>query len=172
MLDVTELIELRTLLASRRETLGVRLLSRVDSGRLTRATTVPVHEIQFAPDGRAVVARTGAGHYITRILFVPKPAHHCSCPDWQQRRVACKHVVALGLAAADQLDALTTATTSEIDRLTAAAERLSRVAHASSVELKERLGRKRVFPATLKTVPGAEFSRAESPRFPAEHTSV
>jgi len=30
-----------------------------------------------------------------RITFLPSTGHHCTCPDWANRKRVCKHVVAL-----------------------------------------------------------------------------
>lgn len=144
-MNITDLDGLRDLFANRREVLGVRLLARVDQGRITRATTVPIHEMQFAPNANSVVAVTGAGHYLTRILFAPSPSHHCRCPDWQQRRLACKHVVALGLSAASYLDLLSGFVEKEKARLEAEAARLQNDVDATALSLKRNLERKRVF---------------------------
>lgn len=52
----------------------------------------------------AVVAKvqgSGGNTYDTRLTFLPKRGHHCTCPDWTQRATVvgpCKHVLALGEA--------------------------------------------------------------------------
>jgi hypothetical protein len=87
-------------------TLLDRLDAAVPSSRAHRAPTVKVSGVQvkttFIPNnggGIPVVATavTGEGGYQTRITFHPKPAFHCTCPDFQQRKHACKHVAALAV---------------------------------------------------------------------------
>jgi len=89
---------------------AITLLDRLDaatpSSRAQRAPNVKVSGVQikatFLPGnggGIPVIATatTGEGGYQTRITFHPKQGFHCTCPDFQQRKHACKHVAALGV---------------------------------------------------------------------------
>lgn len=80
-----------------------RLEALVSSTRARRVPEVAVSNIVIAmeslPDGSGVPVRaaavTGMNNYNTRITFRPKQGFHCTCPDLQDHRRACKHVAAL-----------------------------------------------------------------------------
>lgn len=71
----------------------------VAPARAARAAAVSVLEVKIKLEGSEITgftARTGeGGKYATRLTLSPRRGFHCTCPDLQQRRVACKHVVAL-----------------------------------------------------------------------------
>lgn len=76
-----------------------RLIAAGEARRLGRTSDIKVMSPRF--DGQKLTStmqgRTGV--YDTRITFLPRAGHHCTCPDWQQRgrQVGpCKHVLALG----------------------------------------------------------------------------
>ena len=75
------------------------LVRVMDPARAVRAATVTVESVKLSLSGatlNGVTARTGeGGKYNTRISFAPRRGFHCTCPDFQQRKVACKHVAAL-----------------------------------------------------------------------------
>jgi hypothetical protein len=79
---------------------ALRALAGVtDPARAVRAATVTVESLKLSLNGATITgvsARTGeGGKYATRIVFAPRRGFHCTCPDFQQRKVACKHVAAL-----------------------------------------------------------------------------
>lgn len=82
-----------------------RLEKAVPSSRAQRAPNVSVSNVsvttQLLPDGSVILMRasavTGSNGYQTRITFQPKQGFHCTCPDLQQRRTACKHIAALAV---------------------------------------------------------------------------
>ena len=77
------------------ELLDKRLLPKADPSVVSRVSATDVRNLSFyfGTKGSEVEASTNSYH--TRITFAPKPAHGCTCPDWAQRRRACKHVVAV-----------------------------------------------------------------------------
>lgn len=78
------------------------LLGRVEAGRLGRGFAGLRSGWQFscvyrAADGvRGTVSYSGARgrrHYLVEIRYTGRGARsRCSCPDWQERRLPCKHV--------------------------------------------------------------------------------
>lgn len=104
-----------------------RLESVIPASRSQRAPTVKVSTIRIVTaklaDGSGipvvVTAKTGdMGQYDTRITFHPKQGFHCTCPDLQQRRAACKHVAALATETRKRFWAI-------MDLIEADAERMS-----------------------------------------------
>lgn len=69
------------------------------AARAARAAEVSVVDVKIALNGAEITgftARTGeGGKYATRLTLAPRRGFHCTCPDLQQRRTACKHVAAL-----------------------------------------------------------------------------
>lgn len=86
--------------AANNVTAALAALVRVmDPARAARAGSVEVEGVKLSLNGTTltgVTARTGeGGKYNTRIVFAPRRAVACTCPDATQRKVACKHVSAL-----------------------------------------------------------------------------
>lgn len=117
-----------------------RLESAVPSSRAQRAPDVPVSKVEITtqtlPDGSgvpvSVTATTGSGEYRTRITFQPKQGFHCTCPDLQKRRAACKHVAALAVICRKRFWAISELIETDVNTFTerlvaleSAAERLS-----------------------------------------------
>jgi hypothetical protein len=106
------------------------LLDRLDhaipSSRAQRAPNVKVNTVAIKttvlPNGSGtptqVSAKTGdQGQYDTRINLSPKQGFHCTCPDLQQRRLACKHVAALAVETRKRFWAIQGVIEGDVERL-------------------------------------------------------
>lgn len=73
----------------------------VDSSRLSRAKNVPIERMDWDDNSVWAEAKGSTGdHYQVLIKLVPRAAHRCTCPDWQNNasrsnKIPCKHVIAL-----------------------------------------------------------------------------
>jgi hypothetical protein len=82
-----------------------RLIGMGESRRLARAKDVAVGSYALGHNSASVSADTTTGGrvYQTRITFQPRTGFRCTCPDVQNRRVPCKHVLALAMSANTQV---------------------------------------------------------------------
>lgn len=89
-----------------RSVLRERLVRVAGAEILSRAGSVTVRDLTIAtgPTGTilSIAAMTSQG-YLTTLTLHPKTTHRCTCQDWVQRRRACKHVLAVAVAAETKL---------------------------------------------------------------------
>lgn len=106
---LSNLLTLATNLRDIQVMLHDRLLGKAEAGVIDRVkdTAVEGLHILINPDNQILgaSARTGTGGYSTAMTFHPRTAHKCTCPDWDKRRRACKHVLALAEKCDLELDA-------------------------------------------------------------------
>lgn len=104
---LTELATLGRQMADIQTLLHGRLLGAANPKIVDRSSGVSIGALEFAIDNHNVILGVAAkthtqgsngGVYNTRLTFSPSPKHGCTCPDWNQRQHACKHVVALAYA--------------------------------------------------------------------------
>lgn len=101
-----------------------RLESQVMSSRAQRAPKVRVSDVrittQTLPDGSGIAvqatATTGDKGYNTLIRFHPRQSVNCTCPDLQNRRMACKHVAALAVECRRRLTAIMDMVERDVER--------------------------------------------------------
>jgi hypothetical protein len=77
------------------------LIAAGEARRLGRVTGIEIQDMSFDGERVNAVVKGKTGTYQTRVTFLPKRGHRCTCPDWEQngRYVGpCKHVLALGQA--------------------------------------------------------------------------
>ena len=125
-----------------------RLEKAVPSSRAQRAPNVSVSNVslttQMLPDGSGVpgvaTATTGEKGYKTRITFQPKQGFNCTCPDLQNRKMACKHVAALAVACRKRFWAITDLIENDVERFSIQIVELENVAEKLSVETLSSLG--------------------------------
>ncbi len=99
------LIDAATELKTQRTALRDRLIPSADPAVASRAADVAISLFRVTSLNGAVDSFHGTTltGWETRISFIPKVGHHCTCPDWKNRQRACKHVVALAERAIQHL---------------------------------------------------------------------
>lgn len=101
-----------------------RLETQVMASRAQRASNVRVSDVKLATqtlsDGSGipvqVTAKTGDKGYNTRITFHPRQGVNCTCPDLQNRKMACKHVAALAIECRKRLTAIMDIIEGDVER--------------------------------------------------------
>jgi len=82
-----------------------RLIPSADPAVISRAKDVGISLFRVETINGEVHSFRGTtlNGWETRITFLPSTGHHCTCPDWTNRKRACKHVVALAESAINHL---------------------------------------------------------------------
>ena len=121
-----------------------RLESVIPSTRAQRAPTVKVVGVRVItntlPGNEGipvqVTAKTGDnGQYDSRITFHPKQGFNCTCPDLQQRRLACKHVAALAVTCRKRFWAISDLISADVASLKPRVEIIERTYRELSVQV-------------------------------------
>ena len=76
-----------------------RLIAAGEARRLGRTGAIRIKSLNWDEKTLKATVQGVTDDYLTRITVVPRPGHHCTCPDWERngKRVGpCKHVLALG----------------------------------------------------------------------------
>lgn len=122
-----------------------RLESVIPSTRAQRAPSVKVVAVRISTVALPtegipvqVTAKTGdTGQYNSRITFHPKQGFNCSCPDLQQRKMACKHVAALAVECRKRFWAISDLITADVDSLKSQVEAIESTYRNLSVQVLE-----------------------------------
>lgn len=89
-----------------RDLLTGKLLPGVDKKVSERSPGVSIRGMKIESengDVKVINAATGTGGYATRINL-KNPGFHCTCPDFEKRQRACKHVIALASQAVEKIE--------------------------------------------------------------------
>ena len=76
-----------------------RLIAAGEARRLGHTGAIRIKSLNWDEKTIKATVQGVTDDYQTRITVVPRPGHHCTCPDWERngKRVGpCKHVLALG----------------------------------------------------------------------------